>query len=72
MLSARLTASAELQWNADFNPSTAHLEIDDRRIAESRRWCELKSAAQIMRPAASGAKRPFIGDRVQVSQCYSE
>src|SRR5437660_548439 len=52
-------AHAGLQWSTDFNPSTAHLEVHDRRIAESHRWCELKSAAQIMRTTAVGAKRPF-------------
>jgi len=39
-----------------FNPSAAHLEIHDRRIAESRRWCELNQR-QIMRTTAVGAKR---------------
>jgi len=50
-------AHAGLQWSTDFNPSTAHLEVHDRRIAESRRWCELKSAAQIMRTTAVGVRR---------------
>ena len=52
-------AHVGLQWSTDFNPCTAHLESDDRRIAGSHRWCELKSAAQIMRIAAFGAKLPF-------------
>jgi len=34
------SAHAGLQWSTDFNPSTAHLEIHDRRLAESRRWRE--------------------------------
>lgn len=50
-------AHAGLQWSADFNPSTAHLDVYDQRIAESRRWCELKSAAQIMRVTAVSAKQ---------------
>lgn len=52
-------AHAGLQWSTDFNPSAAHLEVPDRRIADSRRWCELKSAAQIMRATAVGAKWTF-------------
>ena len=51
-------AQAGLQWTTDFNPSTAHLETHDRRIAESRRWCELKSAAQIMRTTAVWRRVP--------------
>ena len=34
-------AHAGLQRSTDFNPSTANLESHDRRITESRRWCEV-------------------------------
>ena len=60
-------AHVGLQWSTDFNPCTARLESHYRPIAGSRRWCEPKSAAQIMRTAVPGAKRPFGKLAIQLS-----
>jgi hypothetical protein len=52
-------AHAGLQWSTDFNPSSAYRGSRSANT-ESHRWCELKSAGEIMRATTVGAKRPFI------------